>query len=134
MDLCQWGAKVLHTTALVKHCGIIYLWWFAAEFGTSNVLLNAVVSLLFCNAEKTCILNPSQHWLLNYCLLLFFLTPGLCLRIKALFWTSGFLVDQVKISSLLRAFGPVLEKHSLYFCDADCDNDRHNGFHDLQKD
>jgi len=53
---------------------------------------------------------------------------------KALFCTSSFLVDQVKISSMLRAFGPVLEKHSVYFCGADCDNDIHNGVHDLQKD
>lgn len=92
------------------------------------------MSLLFCNAEKTRILNPKQHWLLNYCLLLFFLTPELYLKIKALFCTSGFLVDQVKISSVLQAFGLVLEKHSVYFCDADCDNDVHNGVHDLQMD
>jgi len=32
------------------------------------------------------------------------------------------------------AFGPVLEKHSVYFCDAGCDNDVHDGVHDLQKD
>lgn len=134
MDLCQWVVKVLLITALVKHCDIIYLWWFAAEFGTSNILLNAVVSLLFCNSEKTCILNPNQLWMLNYCLLLFFLAPGLYLKIKAFFCTSGFLVSQVKISSILRAFGPLLENYSFYFCDADCDNDVHNGVHDLQMD
>jgi len=66
--------------------------------------------------------------------IVFFLTPGLYLKIKALFCSSGFLVDQVKISTMLRAFGPVLEEHSVYFCDADCDNDVHNGVHDLQRD
>jgi hypothetical protein len=65
--------------------------------------------------------------------IVFFLTPGLYFKITALFCTSSFLVDQVKISSLLQAFVSVLEKHSVYFCDADCD-DIHNAVHDLQKD
>ena len=117
MDLCQWGFMVLCTTALVNQCDIIYLWWFAAEFGTCNVLLNAVPSLLFCYAKKTYILNPNQHWLLNNYFLLFYI------KSKALFCNSCFLVDQLKISSMLWAFGPVLEKHSVYLCDVDCDND-----------
>jgi hypothetical protein len=80
MDLCQWGVQVLCTPALVKHGDIVYLWWFAAEFGMCNVLLNAVVSLEFCNAQKTYILNPNQNSLLNSYLYCFFLTPGLYLK------------------------------------------------------